>query len=73
MVGPRDGQVNQSQAVGGSRKLVDETVRCERRWTTAGATPARELVRPVAEAATFSFDVLKRGVFHSALTRWLGF
>ena len=25
--------------------LAGETVRRERRWTTAGATPARELVR----------------------------
>jgi len=36
----------QIQRNSASETVVGETVRRERRWTTAGATPARELVPP---------------------------
>ena len=43
--------------------LIGEKVRRERRWTSAGVTPARTLVRSTREeTATSSRDLLKRGV-----------
>jgi hypothetical protein len=37
---PQDSDLNATNLL-----VVDEKVRRERRWTSAGATPARELVR----------------------------
>jgi len=34
-----------------SQKIVGEEVRRERRWTSAGATPARELLRLLRRTA----------------------
>ena len=37
--------VSEIRTVNAALFVVGETVRRERRWTSAGATPARELVR----------------------------
>jgi hypothetical protein len=41
------------------RSLVGETVRRERRWTAAGATPARELVRSTRLAIEAAVEATK--------------
>jgi hypothetical protein len=45
MYGSVRGAISDGRPYRDSCEVVDITVRRERRWTSAGATPARELVR----------------------------
>jgi hypothetical protein len=51
-------------------RIVDVTVRRERRWTSAGATPARELVRSTPVAIETAAEATKLSELSMERVAW---